>query len=168
MTKHDLIAGIAVDASTLPVLNHLDFLVRIVLPGDSVQGAFSIVEERGRFGCMTPRHIHTRETETFVVLEGALEGWFEGESVRVERGGVLHLPAGHEHAFRVVSETAHFYSIITPGGFEDFFTSSGRVLAQSFDAELPVPSGMNPQRISQLQEMLTPLGCTIVGPPPFG
>lgn len=33
---------------------------------------------------MTPRHVHDIEAETFVVLDGALEGWCEGETHRVE------------------------------------------------------------------------------------
>lgn len=156
-----------VDAAGLPVINHLDFLCRVVLPSEAVGGAFSIVEERGRFGCMTPRHIHSREAETFIVLDGALEGWAEGATTLVEAGSLIHLPAGQEHAFRIASGTAHFYSLVTPGGFEAFFPASGRLLAQPFDGELPIPMAMPPGAAAALQDVLAPLGCTIVGPPPF-
>lgn len=90
------LAGAAhnVDVSGVPVLDHLSFLCRTLLDGDATGGAFSLVEERGRIGCMTPRHVHAREAETFVVLDGALEGWCEGNLQLVEAGGVIHLPAG--------------------------------------------------------------------------
>jgi hypothetical protein len=55
------------------VLNHLDFLCRVVLPGEATAGSISVIEQRARLGCMTPRHVHAREAETFIVVDGALE-----------------------------------------------------------------------------------------------
>jgi mannose-6-phosphate isomerase-like protein (cupin superfamily) len=156
-----------VDTTELPVLDHLGFLCRVALDGDATGGALSIVEERGALGCMTPQHVHAREAETFVVLDGALEGWCDGQSQLVEAGSLIHLPAGREHAFRIVSATAHFYTIISPAGFERFFPATGRAVAQPFDGELPVPGPVPPDAAAALQQVLTPLGCTITGPPPF-
>jgi quercetin dioxygenase-like cupin family protein len=156
-----------VDPSTLPVINHIDMLCRVILGGEATGGAFSIVEERAALGCMTPRHVHSRESETFIVLDGALEGWFEGTTQLVEAGSLIHLPAGREHAFRIASASAHFYTLITPAGFESFFPASGHVLAQSFAGDLPVPGPVPPEGVAALQQVLAPLGCTIVGPPPF-
>ncbi|MDV3220944.1 cupin domain-containing protein [Intrasporangium sp.] len=157
-----------VDASTLPVLNHLDFLCRIVVSSEATGGAFSLVEERGRIGCVTPRHLHEREAETFIVLDGALEGWFEGSRTLVEAGSLIHLPPRREHAFRIASETAHFYNLVTPGGFEAFIRATSTPAAQPFDGALPLPGPVPPEAVGRLQEVLTPLGCTITGPPPFG
>ena len=41
--------------------NHLDFLCRVVLPGEATAGSLSVIEQRARLGCMTPRHVHARE-----------------------------------------------------------------------------------------------------------
>ena len=84
----NLTAGEAafVDPTSVPVLNHLDFLCRGVLPGVATGGSFSLVEQRARLGCMTPRHVHAREAETFFVLDGALEGWCEGQFSFIEAG----------------------------------------------------------------------------------
>lgn len=117
-----------VDASTLPVLNHLDFLCRIVVSSEAAGGAFSLVEA----------------------------------------GSLIHLPPRREHAFRIASETAHFYNLVTPGGFEAFIRATSTPAAQPFDGELPLPGPMPPGAVGRLQEVLTPLGCTITGPPPFG
>jgi hypothetical protein len=116
---------------------------------------------------MTPRHVHAREAETFIVLDGALEGWCEGDARLVEAGELIHLPAGREHAFRVASDQAHFYTLITPAGLETFFPATGTVLDQPFEGELPIPGPVPPEVVGALQAMLTPLGCTITGPPPF-
>jgi quercetin dioxygenase-like cupin family protein len=156
-----------VDASKPAVYDHLDFLCRILLEGAQSGGNLSIVEERGALGCMTPRHVHAREAETFVVLEGALEGWCEGRTQLVEAGSVIHLPAGREHAFRVVSTDAHFYTLITPAGFESFFAATGRLVDQAFTGDLPVPGPVLPDVAEGLRRALEPLGCAITGPPPF-
>ena len=167
MTNMTGAQGTLVDAAGVSVLDHLGFLCRTMLSGEVTGGALSLVEERGRRGCMTPRHVHAREAETFVVLDGALEGWCEGDLSRVEAGSLLHLPAGREHAFRVASATAHFYTIITPAGFEAFFAATGVVTDQPFDGELPVPGPVSSGAVEALQVALTPFGCALTGPPPF-
>ena len=156
-----------VDQAGVVVVDHLSFLCRTLLTGEATGGAFSLVEERGRLGCMTPRHVHDRESETFIVLDGALEGWCEGTSQVVEAGSMIHLPARQEHAFRIVSSAAHFYTLITPAGFEAFFQASGTPSDSPFDGELPIPGPVPPDAVARLQAVLGPLGCTITGPPPF-
>src|SRR4051794_25894839 len=74
---------------------------------------------------MTPRHVHAREAETFIVVDGALEGWCEGQVSLIEAGQLIHLPANREHAYRVVSDRAHYYLLITPADFEKFFLATG-------------------------------------------
>lgn len=148
-------------------VDHLAMLCRIALPGSATGGSFSIVEERARRGACTPRHVHTRESETFIVLDGALEGWCEGSATVVEAGSMIHLPPGREHAFRIVSEAAHFYTLITPSGFESFFLATGVPTSTPFDGELPVPGPVPPEAAAMLQQVLDPLGVSITGPPPF-
>ncbi|HEX3005393.1 MAG TPA: cupin domain-containing protein [Angustibacter sp.] len=150
------------------VVNHLDMLCRVALSGADTGGAFSLVEERAARGACTPRHLHTREAETFIVLDGALEGWCEGAATVVEAGSMIHLPAGLEHAFRIASSSAHFYTLITPSGFESFFAATGRPAGVAFDGELPVPGPVPPEAATLLQQVLDPLGVSITGPPPFG
>jgi quercetin dioxygenase-like cupin family protein len=155
------------DPVEVPVLDHLDMLCRVLLRGEDTGGSFAIVEERARFGAGTPLHVHEREAETFIVLDGALEGWCEGSNSRVEAGSMIHLPAGLEHAFRIASGSAHFYSLITPAGFESFFDAVGRPWAGPFDGDLPVPAPPSPEAIGVLAATLSPLGVTITGAAPF-
>lgn len=162
-----LTAGHHVASDTLPVVDHLSFLARTLLAGSATGDSFSLLEERGRLGCMSPRHLHGREAETFVVLDGALEAWSEAGLQTVEAGEVIHLPAGKEHAFRVVSATAHFYLIISPAGFEAFFAATGVPTSMPFDAELPDPVPPTPEQAAALAEAAARYDCTVLGPPPF-
>jgi quercetin dioxygenase-like cupin family protein len=165
----DLTAGQVthVDPASVPVLNHLDFLCRVVLPGKATAGNLSVIEQRARRGCMTPRHVHAREAETFIVVDGALEGWCEGQVRLVEAGQLIHLPVNREHAYRVVSDRAHYYLLLTPAGLEAFFLATGIVLDQPFEGELPIPGPVSQEKVSELVAVLTPLGASITGPPPF-
>jgi quercetin dioxygenase-like cupin family protein len=160
-------APVVCDPADVPVLDHLDMLCRVLLSSEQTGGTFALVEERARLGAGTPLHVHEREAETFIVLDGALEGWCEGASSRVEAGSMIHLPAGREHAFRIASDSAHFYSLITPGGFESFFESVGRPWTGPFDGDMPVPSPPSQEAVGLLAATLGPLGVTITGPPPF-
>jgi mannose-6-phosphate isomerase-like protein (cupin superfamily) len=106
----NLIAGEAafVDPTSVPVLNHLDFLCRVVLPGEATAGRLLSDRAAGPAWMRDPRHVHAREAETFIVLDGALEGWCEGQASRVEAGQLIHVPVDREHAYRVVSDRAHY------------------------------------------------------------
>jgi quercetin dioxygenase-like cupin family protein len=155
------------DASEEQVYNHIGALCRVIARGGMTGGGLSIVEERARNGYMTARHIHDREAETHFVLSGELEGWAGGLTHTVAEGNLLFLPAGQEHAFRVTSPTAHWLTMCTPAGFETFFEDSGVPLDHDFGGDLPIPSPLSPEEVAALQEILTPLGCTATGPPPF-
>jgi quercetin dioxygenase-like cupin family protein len=166
----NLTAGQAahVDPSSAAVVDHIGILARVALPGEATGSSFAVVEQRGRLGFVTPRHLHTRESETFIVLEGALEGWCEGKSFMVEAGQILHLPPNREHAFRVASEHAHHYVLFAPAGFEEFFPATGTVLDPSaFDGELPVQGPVSPEKVDELAAWLAPRGASLTGPPPF-
>lgn len=166
----NLTAGEAahVDPSNASTVDHYGILARVALPGEVTGSSFAVVEQRGRLGFMTPRHLHTRESETFIVLEGALEGWCEGKSVMVEAGQILHLPPNREHAFRVASERAHHYVLMAPAGFEEFFPATGIALDRaSFDGDLPVQEPVPPETVDMLAAWLAPRGASITGPPPF-
>jgi hypothetical protein len=41
------------------------------------------------------------------------------------------------------------------------------VLDQPFEGELPVPGPVSPEKVNELVAVLTPMGASITGPPPF-
>ena len=47
-----------------------------------------------------PEHLHPDESESFTLVEGALEAWVDGRPVHLERGVRVTIPAGSNHRFR--------------------------------------------------------------------
>lgn len=83
-------------------------------------GAFTLWEEREPVD--TPLHVHEREDELFVVLEGEHVFRVGEEEFRVERGGLVFAPRGVPHAHRrLVPRTGRFLALTVPGGLDGFF-----------------------------------------------
>ena len=101
---------------------HLGGLLTIRAAAADTNGAISVVEERAVRGYATPAHVHGREDETLFVIDGTLEYTVDGVTATASPGEAVHLPRGLPHRFAVTSAEAHFLVIITPGGFEEFFT----------------------------------------------
>lgn len=104
---------------------YLGGLLSIRAMAGDTEGAAGIVEERAVRGFATPPHVHSREDETLVVLDGQLEYMVDGVAGTVSAGSSVFLPRHRPHRFAVSSDEAHFLVIITPGGFEDFFWHVG-------------------------------------------
>ena len=145
--------------------DHLGLRLRMRLTGQETAGGLALIEHVGRRGAGSPLHRHTREAETFIVLDGELDGWSDEDRTLVSAGDTLYLPSGSEHAYRVRSATARFLLLITPAGFERFFVSDG--VPSDPDADLPsVPGPPPPEAVERLARMLTDYGVVITGPPP--
>ncbi len=145
--------------------DHLGLRLRVRLTGQDTAGSLALIEHAGRRGAGTPLHRHTREAETFIVLDGDLDGWSDENHTVVSAGDTLYLPSGSEHAYRVRSDTARFLLLITPAGFERFFTTGGT--PSDRDAELPaVPGSPPPEAVQRLAQVLSDYGVSITGPPP--
>jgi mannose-6-phosphate isomerase-like protein (cupin superfamily) len=70
----------------------------------------------------TPAHVHEREDELFVSLEGDHVIELGGEEHRIGPGESVFAPRGVPHAQRrVVGGEGRLLIVTTPGGFEGFF-----------------------------------------------
>jgi quercetin dioxygenase-like cupin family protein len=104
------------------VLEWLGVRYKTILPAVATGGAISIVDSLGPVGSGPPRHVHEREDETFVILTGECEFWLEGQTILKRAGESVFVPRGREHTFRVVgAQPSRHLTILTPGGFENFF-----------------------------------------------
>lgn len=154
-----------VPAGTGNAYDHLGLRTRVPLQGEHTAGQFALVEQTGRRGAGSPLHRHTREAETFFVLEGELDGWSGQDHSVVAAGGALYLPPDVDHAFTVRSDTAHFLVLLSPAGFETFFMTDGTPAA--VDDDLPgVPGPPPPEEVQRLSDLLITFGVQITGPPP--
>lgn len=76
-------------------------------------------------GTALPPHVHSREDEQIVLLEGEARIRLGAETHVLTTGDTLALPRDVPHAHEVLSETAHILTVATPGGFEQLFLDLG-------------------------------------------
>jgi uncharacterized cupin superfamily protein len=78
-----------------------------------------------------PPHIHTREDETFQVLEGEYEFTVAGSSFVAGKGATIFAPRGIPHTYRYLGQApGRLMCVITPAGFERFFEAVGALTPQ--------------------------------------
>jgi mannose-6-phosphate isomerase-like protein (cupin superfamily) len=135
-------------------------LITLKMVESDTDGAFALIEEVTPPQGGPPPHMHTREDETFYVLEGELEFVVGGRALSATAGSVVYGPRGIPHAFKNVgitpSRTAVF---ITPGGLEEMFEEFGESVT---DPSSP-PEG--PPDIERLVELNHKYGVEIMPPP---
>ena len=96
--------------------------VQFKLWGADTNGAVSVVEHPFPVGALVPAHLHTREDEYSIVLEGEI-GFRSGDREAVlGPGGYITKPRNELHAmWNAGSVPARMIEIISPAGFEHFF-----------------------------------------------
>jgi quercetin dioxygenase-like cupin family protein len=90
--------------------------------GEQTNDQVSIVEHPFPVGALVPPHLHTREDEYSIVLEGEI-GFRSGDrEVVLGAGGYITKPRGEVHTmWNAGSIPARMIEIIAPAGFEHFF-----------------------------------------------
>jgi quercetin dioxygenase-like cupin family protein len=89
---------------------------------EDTDGAYSLFEATISPDQGVPTHVHSREDESFYVLDGTLNIQIGEQSFTATRGwfgfGLRHIP----HGFKATGRSpARMLIIVTPGGFERFF-----------------------------------------------
>jgi quercetin dioxygenase-like cupin family protein len=139
---------------------HLDTLWNWKVPAALTDGAFSLAEQLLPKGSAPPVHRHTNEDEAWILLEGEMSFFLNGEEHRAHAGTYAFGPRGHEHTFLVRSETARMATLMLPGAGEGFFHATGHPASS---LTLPPPS---PPDVAALMEGMAQYGIEMVGPPP--
>jgi quercetin dioxygenase-like cupin family protein len=135
-----------------------------LVPAEVTGGKLSVFQATMPEGFSPPRHIHTREDEVFLVLEG--EAWFDidGDRRLVGPGTSVYMPRGVPHTFRVKSPAARMLGIMTPGAFEQLFRN---LSVPADERTLPEP-GAVPFDVPRVMAEQTRLGTHVDGPPMAG
>ena len=135
-------------------------LVTFKVLGEHTSGAFTLAEEVTPSQGGPPPHLHTREDETFYVVEGELEFVVGGRTISAGAGSVVHGPRGVAHGFRNVgSAPSTMAVIIAPAGLERFFQEAGEPVE---DPSSP-PEG--PPDVERLVAVAQKYGIEILPPP---
>ena len=96
--------------------------------GDTHGPAF-VVHDLAPRALGSPVHTHSREDEWSFVLAGRVGVQVGGSSSAADPGDLILKPRGVPHAFwNAGDEPARLLEVITPGGFEEYFTALGEVL----------------------------------------
>jgi len=95
--------------------------ITIKAGGKDTAGAFTVVETTTPPQAGPPPHIHTREDETFYILDGEFEFHVGGTTIQAETGAFVMAPRNIPHRFQNVGETPGKLLIVCqPAGFENF------------------------------------------------
>jgi quercetin dioxygenase-like cupin family protein len=96
--------------------------ITVKISSEMTNGAYSVSEDVTPPGQGAPPHVHRREQETFVVLEGEYEFQCGDRKFKGSRGSMVVLPKDIPHAFRNVGNTAgRSLVVLVPGGMEKVF-----------------------------------------------
>lgn len=95
---------------------------RLLISAEQTGGAYELMYFEVPPGFASPQHMHSREDECTMTLEGDIEGTVGDQVVQVPAGSVLHLPRGVPHRCRNVGDrTAKFLIWVTPGNLAGFY-----------------------------------------------
>jgi quercetin dioxygenase-like cupin family protein len=132
-----------------------------LLTGEETGGGCFMFEAYVSPGNGPPPHVHSREDETFYVVEGEFEFLVDGAPTRLKAGEFLFARRDVPHSFRNVgAEAGKMIITATPAGLEDFFSEIGAKLASRDDA--PVPPSQDD--IARLIAAAPKYGLKILGP----
>ena len=94
-----------------------------------------------------PPHVHSREEESFYVLEGAVTFRFGEETLTATAGMFANMPVGMAHSFKNESgATARMLISVAPAGLEEMFLEVGTPLVEGATAG-PPPSHEEVERL---------------------
>jgi mannose-6-phosphate isomerase-like protein (cupin superfamily) len=136
----------------------LDSTVDVKLTAAMTGGQVGVWVWHGKRGAAAPLHVHSREDEQFLVLDGAARFVCGNDIYDLTPGDAINLPRGIPHAY-VLTADARLVGSATPGGFEKFFTDLGVAVVPGEPAH-PGPA------ISDLAAYCPQIGVEILGPPP--
>ncbi len=71
-----------------------------LITGEETGGAFFLAEMSVPPGGGPPPHIHSREDESFQILEGTLTVQVGGDTITASAGDFVYLPRGIAHSFK--------------------------------------------------------------------
>jgi quercetin dioxygenase-like cupin family protein len=137
------------------------WLITFLATGQDTGGRFALIEGVARKGNVPPPHIHTREDETFYILEGEMTATVAGQKIKGTPGSVIFVPRGIVHSFEIDSEQMRMLWLLTPAGLEGYFKECS-VPAPAMT--MPPPAEVPYSDIQKLLEVGTKYGLEWVLP----
>ncbi len=111
---------------------------RFLATGDDTNGKYAMWEAIVPPGGGPPAHVHSREEESFYILEGEVTFQIGEERVVATAGMFANMPVGTPHSFKNESnQPAKMIISIAPAGLENMFFEFGVPLSEGSTSALP-------------------------------
>lgn len=121
-----------------PVYSVVGDRYTFLLTGAQTDGAYFVFEAFVPPGGGAPPHLHHREDEVFLVVDGEFEFTVAGVARRVGAGEAVFARREVPHHFKNVGATSGRMIItVTPAGLENFFAEIGTPLQSRQQAPVP-------------------------------
>jgi quercetin dioxygenase-like cupin family protein len=131
---------------------------RVILDAGATDDRLAMLRSSMRGGAASPVHVHDREDETVLLLEGAGIVWAGDRRWELKSGDTAFLPRGVPHTYLFTSETVDMITVCNPAGMEEFFRAAG------WDLENPLPDDWSVD-IEALESAAQACGQRVLGPP---
>ena len=141
---------------------HLGALLQFKALSSETNGQLWVIEGYADKTLAIPLHAHSREDEFWYVLEGNIRFTIGSETIDAGVGGFAYIPRSVPHTFQIISNTARWLGVGTPGGFDDWFFETGEPAPS---LTLPPPP-QTPPNVEALVSSLKQYGTDTLGPPP--
>ncbi|MCD2191811.1 cupin domain-containing protein [Actinomycetospora endophytica] len=137
----------------------------ILVRGEDTAGRYTLIDMHVPPKGGPPPHRHDFE-EMFTVLDGEVQATFRGETVVLQAGETINVPANAPHSFtNAGSAPARLLCLCAPAGQEEFFTLVG----QPVTTRTEPPAPLSPQEETAFRakaQALAPRFDTELLPPP--
>ena len=130
----------------------------IILDAAITGGQLTVIESHSRRGDASPVHVHGRDDEAFLLLDGAMTVWVGEARHQLWPGGIAFLPRGIPHAVRCDIASRALVLTTPAGPQETIFRAAGWDLSQ------PQPDGWQPTQ-EAVRRAAEQAGNTVIGPP---
>ena len=113
---------------------------RFLAVGEDTDGRYAMWEAVVPPGGGPPPHIHSREEESFYVLEGEITFQIGEERLVARPGTFANMPVGSLHSFKnETGQPAKMLISVAPAGLEEMFLEVGQPV-QAAEASPPRPT----------------------------
>jgi quercetin dioxygenase-like cupin family protein len=101
-------------------------LITFKATGEDTGGAYALFDSLVLPGGGPPPHIHTREDESFYVLEGEFEFLAGDHWIKAAPGSFVHVPKGSLHTLKNAGDkVGRLLTLVVPAGLDRFFEEAG-------------------------------------------
>lgn len=141
---------------------HMGALMVFKATSEQTGGGYWLAEQTSRLGYASPLHVHSREDETFYVLDGELSVEIGGIDHRLGPGASVFAPRDTPHSYKVLSAEARWLVLGTPGGFDGWFFATGK------PADRPEVPDFDPADFPDFGDVIASVeafGGKVLGPP---